>query len=429
MSEEEEISDDTSVEELLSYDEDEFAASESEEEEEEEENFSDDEIVAQSDEPKASSVAQHVYVTVVPEGDRVTSNLITKHEMTEAIGIRAAQIENGSPVFTNVAGYSNPIDMARKEFYDRRSPLILVRAVEEKENRKVVEKWRVNEMAYPTTKRTEMITSLDKKLSAASKHNSKKKQGGDDEALTPDFLPLKKEELKQRRSRGREEAWLDAIPDGVVLLGEFDELKEVKEWVPDDFPDKSKFAVTKESVISVSRKDESRKLCNEIVKKLRLTFSEAKRKVVVTDATAGAGGNTLAFARSFQSVNAVEINEITCDALRRNAEMYSDSRKKIVVRCDDYLRVASELTQTVVFFDPPWGGADYWKAEKLMLYLGETPVFDAVNAIQQAVRLVVVKVPSNFDFEQFRAKVMEKKKAKKIEKVNYKNHSMVFVSY
>jgi DNA-directed RNA polymerase subunit K/omega len=91
----------------------------------------------------------HKSIVVVPNGDRRTSNIINDYEFTEAVGIRASQIERGSPVFTDVTGLSDPIKMARKEFYDRKNPLILERVIEQRGNVYRVEHFNVREMTFP----------------------------------------------------------------------------------------------------------------------------------------------------------------------------------------------------------------------------------------------------------------------------------------
>ena len=90
-------------------------------------------------------------VLVIPDHNKTTSNIISKYEFCEAIGVRATQIERGAPVFTDVAKITNPIEMAKKEFFDRKSPLILERVIiDNKEQRfKVVEEWKVREMTFP----------------------------------------------------------------------------------------------------------------------------------------------------------------------------------------------------------------------------------------------------------------------------------------
>jgi DNA-directed RNA polymerase subunit K/omega len=92
----------------------------------------------------------HAIIHIVPDDERDTSDVIQKHEITEAVGIRTSQIEMGAPVFTDVAGLTDPNKMAWKEFYDRKNPLILERKITElpEKNIFIVEHWKVREMVY-----------------------------------------------------------------------------------------------------------------------------------------------------------------------------------------------------------------------------------------------------------------------------------------
>jgi DNA-directed RNA polymerase subunit K/omega len=95
----------------------------------------------------------HLVTYIVPDDQRITSEIMMLEEYTEAVGIRATQIENGTPVFTDVTGYTDPIKMAKKEILDGKSPLKLVREMKQKENERWVEVWKVNEMTLPITRR------------------------------------------------------------------------------------------------------------------------------------------------------------------------------------------------------------------------------------------------------------------------------------
>src|SRR5690348_13148976 len=82
------------------------------------------------------TIAPHKIIRIVPDDQRITSEIIQLPEMVEAIGIRCSEIENGSPIFTDYEGLSNPIDIATKEFYDRKSPLKIQRQVNYEETGK-----------------------------------------------------------------------------------------------------------------------------------------------------------------------------------------------------------------------------------------------------------------------------------------------------
>jgi hypothetical protein len=87
-------------------------------------------------------------IKIVAPNNRITSNFITKLEMARAKGLRAEQIDTNGFSYTDTDNCGDAISIAEKEFFDRRSPLILCRLVGKKKN-KVIEKWSVREMSYP----------------------------------------------------------------------------------------------------------------------------------------------------------------------------------------------------------------------------------------------------------------------------------------
>ena len=58
----------------------------------------------------------HSTMFIIPDDERISSHIMTLDEMTEAVGSRASEIEKGSPVFTDVEGFTCPIKQAKKEF-------------------------------------------------------------------------------------------------------------------------------------------------------------------------------------------------------------------------------------------------------------------------------------------------------------------------
>lgn len=82
--------------------------------------------------------------TIAPD-QRMTSNIMTLYEFSEIIGIRILQIEKGSPVFTDVEELFDTYDMAIKELFDRKCPLMVIRRTGMYEQ----EEWKVNEMGFP----------------------------------------------------------------------------------------------------------------------------------------------------------------------------------------------------------------------------------------------------------------------------------------
>ena len=122
--------------------------------------------------------------------------------------------------------------------------------------------------------------------------------------------------------------------------------------------------------------------------------------LTITDATANIGGNTISFYLNGFTVNAVEKDELTCQILKHNLNVYKlpiDS-----VHCCDYLSIYKDLKQDVVFLDPPWGGPDYKKINQLDLYLGENPPINIIDICaglfeEKKVSLIALKLPINYN--------------------------------
>lgn len=95
--------------------------------------------------PDKYEIETHKNIIIVPPEYRKTSEIMTEYEFTEVISHRAKQIENGSPVFTDVGNETDPIKMAELEIKRKKCPLAIRRI----HNGLVAEVWHVNEMLVP----------------------------------------------------------------------------------------------------------------------------------------------------------------------------------------------------------------------------------------------------------------------------------------
>lgn len=122
------------------------------------------------------------------------------------------------------------------------------------------------------------------------------------------------------------------------------------------------------------------------------------KSLVITDATANVGGNTISFyLNGFNKVNAVEIESFTCSLLKNNLKVYGKSIDN--VHCTNYLSIADKLEQDVIFIDPPWGGPNYKSVNLLDIYLDNTNIVDLCNRLMLNKRasLIVLKLPTNYN--------------------------------
>jgi trimethylguanosine synthase len=90
--------------------------------------------------------------------------------------------------------------------------------------------------------------------------------------------------------------------------------------------------------------------------------SVPKEKCILIDAFAGAGGNTIAFAKSgkWRRVYAIEKDPSILECARHNAEIYGVQDRITWFEGDCFEIVKNQLKDvgdySVIFASPPWGG-------------------------------------------------------------------------
>lgn len=165
----------------------------------------------------------------------------------------------------------------------------------------------------------------------------------------------------------------------------------------------------------------SAKIISEIIKSYFIQNST--KDMIITDATAGLGGNVFSFSEFFKTVFAIEKDHSRCSMLEKNIELYQkeypENYKNITVYNKDYLELMMTLEQDIIFFDPPWGGRSYKEHEYMDLQLGQYNIATLCNMLERRAKLIAIKVPVNFNFNTF-IKVINNKKVSiyKLHKMN-----------
>lgn len=186
-------------------------------------------------------------------------------------------------------------------------------------------------------------------------------------------------------------------------MSKYEDIKYYKHLFPDEKGiDKNKLKLTDESLYSITKPYDGKELMNLIIKNIR----EKLNTLVITDATANVGGDTINFSKYFKKVNAVELNKLNCGALQNNVSVYN--RKNVKVFCNDYVKVSKELKQDVIYMDPPWGGVKFYnfhkkysKNEKIQLYLGKYNIVDVFKKLRKKAKYFILKLPFNYDYLYF----------------------------
>ena len=154
---------------------------------------------------------------------------------------------------------------------------------------------------------------------------------------------------------------------------------------------------TEESIYSITPWREADQITKNIIK----FISKPVNDIIITDATANVGGNTISFYNhGIKTVNSVEIDPVTCNFLKNNLNVYNYTTENVI--CDNYLKIKDELIQDCVFIDPPWGGKNYENKKILDLYLGKTEVTEIIFDlfVDNKTKLIVLKAPLNYNYNR-----------------------------
>lgn len=132
------------------------------------------------------------------------------------------------------------------------------------------------------------------------------------------------------------------------------------------------------------------------------SLNKKMKYLVITEMTAGVGGNVLNFAKYFKYVNAIEINSVRYNYLNNNIKLYehdninsyNDNSINLLIEKDD-------IVQDIIFFDPPWGGKNYKLFSKLRLKFEHFSIETLCCMLFQRDRnkMIIIKLPKNYDFD------------------------------
>lgn len=126
-------------------------------------------------------------------------------------------------------------------------------------------------------------------------------------------------------------------------------------------------------------------------------------KIIITDCTAGCGGDTIAFLNKYHRVYSIEKNIIRFNYLYNNIKAYEYLNKSRLY-CDSFINIINDIADhNVVYIDPPWGGSIYKKNKMLKLQINNKPLeFIIKEFINNAIKipnLILLKLPNNYDIK------------------------------
>jgi 16S rRNA G966 N2-methylase RsmD len=124
-----------------------------------------------------------------------------------------------------------------------------------------------------------------------------------------------------------------------------------------------------------------------------------KDDITITDMTANVGVDSIAFGLHFKKVNSIELNNRLFNSLNNNINVYN--LKNIKTYNGSSVEIIKNLKQDVIYIDAPWGGEDYHKNTSVKLYLDNIELSDIYNMFKNKTKLFVLKVPKNYDINNF----------------------------
>ena len=157
----------------------------------------------------------------------------------------------------------------------------------------------------------------------------------------------------------------------------------------------SKLMTTPEGSYSITRRRDAVR----VVDILKSIFHNLDN-IVITDATACIGGDTLNFGLNFENVHSIETNLKNFEALQNNVLVYD--LKNITLHYGDSTKLFNWNTD-ILYVDPPWGGKDYRKTSNLDLFLSEIRLdmwLDEILTRENRPSFIVLKLPANYNFSR-----------------------------
>lgn len=163
----------------------------------------------------------------------------------------------------------------------------------------------------------------------------------------------------------------------------------------------AKLKIDLDSIYYISIREHAEKISTIIesyLNKLKIKSEDA----VITDATAGVGGNSISFGLKFKKVNSIEIDKQREKYLKNNIDIYN--LKNIKTFNGDCTKILDKIEDhQVVYIDPPWGGKFYKKHETLQLKIGTVSLEVLCNCLlndkimKKVPEIIVIKLPTNYD--------------------------------
>ncbi|AYV78442.1 MAG: putative RNA methylase [Edafosvirus sp.] len=165
----------------------------------------------------------------------------------------------------------------------------------------------------------------------------------------------------------------------------------------------NKLKIDNDSIAYITPKEFAEKISQIIISHVFKLEMEPEN-IIITDATAGVGGNTISFAKYFKHVHAIELDKERAEFLENNLSIYNITNTT-VYNYNCLTCTPNILDHNIIFIDPPWGGKGYKTHKKLRLKIDDLDIETICNnfmnseLMKKVPDLLILKLPINYDIK------------------------------
>ena len=151
------------------------------------------------------------------------------------------------------------------------------------------------------------------------------------------------------------------------------------------------FTLNEEGIFSITKPYESA----QIITVMQDFIGTDIRDLIITDATACMGGDLVRFSRNFKFVNGIELVKENYDCLIQNCHKFGCKNIRLIN--SNYVDVYEDISQDVIYLDPPWGGSSYKSKDVVFLKMDNMELWELICLIRKKgiAKYLFVKAPLN----------------------------------
>jgi hypothetical protein len=160
--------------------------------------------------------------------------------------------------------------------------------------------------------------------------------------------------------------------------------------------------IDNDSIHYISHKNISAKI-SSIIENHLSKYNINKKNAIITDCTAGVGGDSICLAQNFKFVYSIELNKTRYDYLNNNLSVYGIKNTKTYNK--DFINIVPYINNhDIIFIDPPWGGSQYKSVNKIKIKISNVNDIEDIcdeflfsSKMKKNPLFIALKLPKNYD--------------------------------